>query len=156
MNEIEKAFRQVEKTQEIDPNLPEALNMKGWLYLEKQEYKKAIAVFEEAGKVPGNESETLSGLGMIYGRMGDMESAGKYLNRLLDLQKEMPGISFYFKIGLVYNEMGDTDNMFLYLNKSLEAGETELNFLDCFIFLKKYHSDPRYIEIKEKGGFPDA
>ncbi len=156
MNEIEKAFQQVEKMQEIDPNYQEALNLKGLLYLEKKEYKKAIAVFEEAGKIHGNESDTLSGLGMIYARMGDMESARKYLNRLLDLQKEKPGISFYFKIGMVYSEMGDTDNMFLCLNKSLETGEAEMSFLDCHIFLKKYRSDPRYIELNKKLGFPDT
>lgn len=157
MNEIEKAFRQVEKTQKIDPNFTEALNLKGWLYLEKQEYKKAIAIFEEAGKVPGNEPDALSGLGMIYGRMGDMESAGKYLNRLLDLQKKMQGISIFYKIGLVYSEMGDTDNMFLYFNKSFEAGEGEVNFMNSLIFLKKYHSDPRYIELNRKmGGSSDT
>ncbi|MEN8799153.1 MAG: hypothetical protein ABF293_07905 [Flavobacteriaceae bacterium] len=83
-------------------------------------------------------------------------SAGneKYLNLLLqDYQNENSGSPAWF-LALYYAHIGDDDKTFEWLQKSYEAHEVEMTWLKEEPLLRPLRSDPRYIDLYDKVGFP--
>jgi Tfp pilus assembly protein PilF len=151
---IEPARKQLEKTLRISPGFPEAVNLMGWIYLQKKEYQKARELFEDARKIPGNEPESVSGLARLYARSGETAKAAEYLDILLDIEKNMPDISISIFIASVYADLKDFENMMLYLEKCIENREAHILVMHNGPAFDPYRSDPGFSRLIKKIGLP--
>lgn len=85
---------------------------KGWDYIEKGEYDKAISFFNNM-KVKEN---SYLGLSSAYFKKGEYNKALDYLNK--SLENKSDNIMFlYERLGMVYYKLDDCNNSLYYFNK---------------------------------------
>lgn len=86
---------------------PRALDLLAGYYEDKQQYSKALPLFDAALKIAPDRVEALVGRGNVLRLMGEFEEAVKALTRALELDEKDPEIPY--RIGLTNLDMGEAD-----------------------------------------------
>ncbi len=83
---VQKAKYNAEKSLEIEPGLIEGHIALGWFhYLCELDYEDAIAEFQYVLKFQPNNTDALSGIGLVNRRQGNFQKAVNYLKKTLDI-----------------------------------------------------------------------
>jgi serine/threonine protein kinase/Tfp pilus assembly protein PilF len=83
---VKKAKYNAEKSLEIEPGLIEGHIALGWYhYLCELDYENAIAEFQYVLKFQPNNTDALSGIGLVNRRQGNFRKAFNYLKKALDI-----------------------------------------------------------------------
>ena len=68
------------------------------------------------------------------------------------LKKTGTGEKAAFNIAILYAVMDKLDEMYHYLKKSAENMDNSVTYILVYPSFKKYHQDPRFVEIVKKIG----
>ena len=150
---LKEASDVLDKLFEISPQFPDALSLKGFVCQLLGDYEKAEELFNMVQKIPGFEMSAYSYLCGLLITMNQPQKAKQYLEKLLEAEKTKPGQEIYYNLAYVYGYLNEPDKMFHYLNKSVESKEILVLYLLGQPSFKKYHSDPRFVELVKKIGF---
>lgn len=97
VEEYDKSALYIDKTLSINSKNKSALNTKGLLLTNRQEYKQAIAIFKELIKIDNSNSMFYNNLGHTYLLEENILEAEKSLNKSISLDQEN---------GYAYNNLG--------------------------------------------------
>ncbi len=151
---LEEAEVELGKVLDMDPNFGLANFYLGYIYVQKKEYKKALASFQKGVKFTGGLPWAVGWVGFTYAVIGDTEKADKVLHDLLELSKER--YIHPTSIGAVYLGFGDRDKVYEWYNKACEERDPFMPFLDAYQTSpeheKSFRSDPRFKELLKKIG----
>lgn len=85
---------------------------------------------------------------------GNIEAAEKYVEEIKNKYKEEASGSPAWFLALYYASIGDHDTALIWLENSYERHEMEMIWLREELPLKPLRTDPRYLELYNKVGFP--
>jgi TolB-like protein/Tfp pilus assembly protein PilF len=149
---IKESSIQLDKLFEITPHFPDALALRGLAHQMMGEYKKALDLFMKVQKIPGFEFVADGYLGSLFLKMNHTAKAEKYLEKLLSTDIKGNGQNISFAIASIYANMDKQDEMFHYLKRSAENRDNSATYILVYPHFKKYHQDPRFVEIVKKIG----
>ncbi|MFC2103253.1 adenylate/guanylate cyclase domain-containing protein [Bacteroidota bacterium] len=147
----DEALEQLNNALEIEPEFRSAIETKGWCYLQKSDYKKAIKTFKEYQGKTGDSLKGQTGLGFAYAISGDLEKAHECLNKIKEREKRDKDVDLEMDYVIVYAGIKDYDKVFYHMAKSLESGNVAF-FLRTHFFAKDIRKDPRFDELISKAG----
>lgn len=137
------AMEQLSKTLEMDPNFVHAHILLGKVYVQRGMYEKAIAEFQKAINLEGEESPYSRGLlGYAYAVMGNKDGAVKILKELKALSKRRYVPSY--NIAEIKAGLGWNDQAFKWLEKAYEQRDGAMVWLKVEPALDSLRSDPRF------------
>jgi len=120
----------------------------GVINREKGLYQDSVRAFLTVGDHP----HALGHMGNAYARWGRVTEARALIPRLQDhIHKN--GIGTY-EISLIYAGLGDKDSAFEWLEKASVVRDKGLTFLKVDPCLDPLRSDPRFLELLRRVGFP--
>jgi len=149
IKEFDKALEQLDKTIALDPNFRSAIHSKGFTYLWMGEYQKAIDTFTEYKNKISDPLKGVTGLGAVYGFMGEIEEAKKCIKILNKRVQRDKGLTLNGDYIVIYNSMGDFDKAFEHLENSI-VNEESIFFVRFSPFFEKLRCDERYNKLIEK------
>ncbi len=85
--DLDKAIYYLNNAMHLDPKHIESYNNLGTAYGIKQQYDKALEVFESALKVAPDNQEVLSNLSITYQRLGNQEKAAAFAKRAQEVKE---------------------------------------------------------------------
>jgi len=136
--QYERAVEQLRKTLEVDEHFGVARLYLGYAYLQQPGREaEAVAEFQKARDLMGEDPETLSALGHAYAAAGRRAEAQKILEQLRE-RAARAYVSPYF-VAAVYAGLGESDRAFEWLEKSYADRHPGM------ILLK---SDPRFDALR--------
>jgi len=110
----------------IDSAHMETQHKLAMLYLQKQMYGAAAALFKRLGET-SQDAVHYSHLGLALYQQSDYEEAKKAYQKAVDLDKSRP--QRFVSLAQVYRALGQLSNAVIALNKALEIDEDNLNFI---------------------------
>jgi len=149
---LKDSLNQLDNLFEIRPHFPDALALRVIVYQQMGDYVKAMDLFNEVQKIPGFEAEAYGCLGNLYFDLNQPEKVNEYLEKLLKAEQKAYHRNIAFHIAILYAQMDKTVEMFHFLNKSVENKENRIVFIQWYPTLRKYHLDPRFVELVKKIG----
>jgi tetratricopeptide (TPR) repeat protein len=152
--QYDRALEQFQKALEIEPNFAEPHRGLGVAYTQKGMYAEAIAEMQKMVDLTGGGPRAISSLGWAYGVSGQREAALKVLHTLQERAKQAPVDPMDF--ARVYKGLGEKDHTIEWLQKAYEerAGPWQLIWLKVDRTHDFLRSDPRFVELLKKLGFP--
>jgi serine/threonine protein kinase/Tfp pilus assembly protein PilF len=84
----EKATEELNKALNLDPNLPDALDMAGYFYLDLKNFEKAIEYFKRYVSVLPGQPNPLDSLAEAYFRMGKIDEAAENYKKALGVKPD--------------------------------------------------------------------
>ena len=114
---------------------------------------EALASLEEASRL----SESLNvhaSLAHAQARFGQEARARDFLATLKERSRKSYVPSYYF--ALVYTGLGDAEDAFEWLERAYQERSTVLAYLRIDPRLAPLRSDPRYLELVRRIGFPSG
>ena len=138
----EEAVRYTLKLKQESPDLYKFPNLLGHALLMLDRPEEAALAFREA--------QSLASEALLAARTGNRDLA---LVKLAELQKR-DGDSSNFQYGLIYAQLGDEDAAFAALDRAWEHRDTGLLDVKVNPYLDPLRSDPRYVALVKKVGFP--
>jgi tetratricopeptide (TPR) repeat protein len=116
---IEKCLDDINKTLEIDQNLPEAQIALGFYYYYcKREFEKALEHFGLAAKEDPENYQPLFYMAMVYRKMGDWEKSQILLRKVIRLN---PQEALYLtNIGISYAYLHNYDSALIFHQKAID------------------------------------
>ena len=114
----------LEKDLPESPELAEARNMLGTVYMAKEDFQTAVSVLEKSAFDIMNRTPhlALGNLGLAYHRLGKREKALEVLRA--SVAKQPRFCVGYLRMGEIFVEQGDFENAEKALSRSLDADET--------------------------------
>jgi serine/threonine-protein kinase len=148
------AMQQLKSDIELDPNFWFDHCYLGRTYEAKGQMVEAIAEFQRALAIDNENPEIWSGLGHAYALSGNRKEAEKVLEHLKE-----PSARTYlapYSIAIVYAGLGDKDQVFSWLDRAYKERSYFLAvYLTTDSRLDGLHADPRFVELKQRVGFPE-
>jgi len=149
----ERAIEQFRRVIELNPNLLIAYSFLAEAYVEKGDFRSAIATIENASRAP-NDHFMLTTLAYAYGRAGERHKALEILSELekQSSQEYKPA----FHIAQIYLGLGDNEQALASLEE-VRAGEDRSAWLLWSGVDPKFdplRSDPRFQELLRRIGLP--
>ncbi|MGA9769558.1 MAG: tetratricopeptide repeat protein [Blastocatellia bacterium] len=143
----DQAIEQFGKMAEIDPCFSWNHTWTGLAYMEKGDYTRAIAEFQQEKK-PWEQG--VWGLGMTYARSGKQNEARRILSRFQEFthQRYVSPSAFI----LIYTALGEKDLAFAWLERAYEARDFDLGVLKVDPKLDPLRSDPRFTDLLRRVG----
>jgi hypothetical protein len=121
-----------------------------------RKYPEAIEEFKTYGKLSGDPM--FGGFGEAldngFGSDGWPAALRKGIELMQAQQKSMPDYVFAFYLAKLYAELGEKDRAFESLELAYKKHDVWLIGLRTDFALDSLRSDPRYIELVRKIGFP--
>ncbi len=149
------ALRELQETQNIDPNFTLGLALKGAVYRESGEYDKYLDNWLSASPLEGVDLSQgeISALRTVYAAKGLKGYEIAYADLL---QQKMRGkyVSPLF-VAMHYSIAGETDLAIEWLEKAFADRSSWLVELKVDPAWKNLHSDPRYHDLIKRIGFPE-
>jgi TolB-like protein/DNA-binding winged helix-turn-helix (wHTH) protein/Tfp pilus assembly protein PilF len=130
----EKAFARLDKTLELEPESPRALEIAGDLYAEVGEYERAQDFFRRAG----NRVSVVC----AKAQSGAREEARRALEEIV-----RRGAATEYELAAVHASLGATDEAFAFLERAYAARTSELMFLGYDWRIRPLETDPRHREL---------
>ena len=115
------AFRVIDQALELEPNNAQALNGKGWIFLQQENYKDALIWIDKALETNPNLVHALHNKGLILFELGNIEGSKIWFDRAI----AEPGYK---------EEILDTDSILNNLGRRLFESE---NYLDSLFWFDK-------------------
>jgi len=144
------ALKQVERLLDIYPQLRVALELKGWCYGAKGDWKKAAEIFEEVHRLIKHPLKGLTPLGCAYALLGDSEKALECIRKIEQRQVKEPELVLDADLAMIWWSLREKDKAFHYLFQCVEKRMGPVAILIDLPFLKGVSDDPRYQLLKEK------
>ena len=145
----DESIEQFKQSRELDDTFPAAFTV-GLPYEQKAMYDEAIAAFQTAAVLSGNEPGAVGCLGHAYAIAGRTREAVEVLNTLEQLSRERY-ISSYDR-AVICCGLGDIDQAFAYLTMAYEEKNQDLTVAHVDPRLDRLRSDARFTELLAKIG----
>lgn len=121
LGETQKALVCYERAARLAPRDPSVWNALGLLYAQAGEPRKGVAALRRGLRLRPDDPGILLNLSTVYGRdLEDLDRAGRYALRLLELQPENAGA--HHNLGLIYWAAGEVREAQTHLKRALELG----------------------------------
>jgi TolB-like protein/Tfp pilus assembly protein PilF len=149
--DYDKAIVQGQKALEIDPNYPAAYVMLGQWYWNAGMDEKAVEMYARLKELSGGDAAMLPDTKRAFATGG----RAAVMRSLIELQSNpaTPGYS-PSDVAQLYSSLGDKDKAFFWLNKAYEERAVTLIYLKVDPAFDPLRSDPRYVELVRRIGFP--
>ena len=147
---IEQTLLQLDNLFTIAPYFPDAISLRGFSNQVLGNLDEAEKLFVELSEIPGYGLQSIGALGGLECKRGNIVQAEKYLEKLLEAEKDNIENGILAQIAFMYLNMDKPDQMFHYFGKSLAQKDTYLIYLRCNPQFRKYRDDPRYEELLKK------
>jgi eukaryotic-like serine/threonine-protein kinase len=149
---FDDAIAQSQETLKIVPNFVQAHAVMAQAYAGKNMLKEALEANAHHAELSHNWPFARAIDGYLRGRLGGRKSALRTIEELTQISRHgyVPAITF----AMVYVGIGDKDHAFAWLNKAYDERFTRLAYVRQESFWDPLRSDPRYIELIRKMGFP--
>lgn len=150
--QYDRAIEPCRKALDLDPNFALAHNWLGQAYERKGNYEKAIIEFNKALSLSEESSETKALLAHVHAVSGNKRQARNILNELTE-QSKYRYVSPYH-IATIYAGLGDQDRALKWLDEAYQDRQNNLIFLNYDARMDDLRSNPRFLELLKKVGFP--
>ena len=149
--DYDRALEQFNKTLELDPDFPAALQYLPLVYAHKGMYAEAIAQIEER---PETRVIDITGTpGYVYAMAGRTREAREILEKLKQLREKeyiTPVAIAYVYIGL-----GEKDEASAWLGKGYEDRAFQMQMLNVDPRWDSLREDPRFVGLMRRVGLPE-
>jgi serine/threonine protein kinase/tetratricopeptide (TPR) repeat protein len=148
--EYDQSVEQIEKALEFDPNFILALNLYGYIYWIRGQYKDTLAMWGKMHDITGRKE-----LSEKFFAVGD--DLMQAMRTWLELS-ETPGASFCLRpttYSFVYLVLEDMDMAFHWLEKAYTERDTAIVFINMDPSFDYLRSDPRFQDMLRQMNFPD-
>jgi tetratricopeptide (TPR) repeat protein len=155
-HQFEKAIETFEKMIVEEPNFGRAHTGLAIAYSGSHQYAKAIQEFKTGAELEGDKSAAVLAAALDSGFRSGGWPGGlrKAIETLIAQRKANAGYISPFKIAGLFADLGDSDHAFEWLNTAYQEHDFSMESLRTDFTLDSLHSDPRYIELAHKIGFP--
>jgi adenylate cyclase len=137
----------------LDPDFVDAHVLFGVTLVQKKLYEEAIAEFQKAKALTGDNPDILGLLGYGYGMAGMKAEARDALQELDKLPRQHRYVAPSSKVW-VYIGLGETNRAFEWLEKAYEERLWQLGFLAADPLFDPLRSDPRYTDLLRRMNLP--
>ena len=144
------ALKQVEFLLDMHPQMRIALELKGWCYGAKGDWKKATEIFEEVHRSIKHPLKGLAPLGCAYANSGETEKALECIRKIEQWQSEEPGVVADADLAMIWLSLGETDRAFHHLFQCVDKRMGPVAIIIEHPMFKVPADDPRYKLLKEK------
>lgn len=144
------AKQRLQRTLEMEPNFLSAHVKLGWVYEQQGRYEEAIAQFNSALALSGDEDNIIGLLGNSYALSRQRVAAKVIINKLI-AQSKQRYISPYW-IAVIYACLEEKDNAFQWLNEAVKERSGGLVWLKVEPKLDGLRADPRFNELLRELG----
>ena len=144
------ALKQAELLLDMHPQMRIALELKGWCYGTKGDWKRATEIFEEVHKLIKHPLKGLTPLGCAYAHLGEVEKALECIRKIEQWQTEEPGVVVDADLAMVWLSLGEMDKAFYHLFQCVEKGIGPVAIIIEHPMFKVPADDPRFKLLKEK------
>jgi DNA-binding winged helix-turn-helix (wHTH) protein/Tfp pilus assembly protein PilF len=152
--EYEQAAAEAETLVQMDPTFPGAHRICGAVNVQRKAYDEAIAAFDRANVLSGNELSTwaLAHLAYGYAAAGRDAEACELLDHLERRSKETYGSPYLF--ALIHTSLRSIETAFEWLERGYAEKNPMLAFLRVDPLLDALRSFPRFQSLIERMKFP--
>ena len=150
--QYDQAVEQLKRGLELNPNFWGAHWLLGDTYERKGMYGEAILELKLAVNLSSNNPGTLGSLGYTYALNGQREEALTLREQLKTLAKERY-VSPY-NMALISIGLGEAEQVFEWLERAYEERSRSLIWLNVEARCDSLRSDPRFMTLIERIGFP--
>jgi len=144
------ALKQVEFLLDMHPQMRIALELKGWCYGAKGDWKKAAEIFEEVHRSIKHPLKGLAPLGCAYANLGEVEKASECIRKIEQWQSEEPGVVVDADLAMIWLSLGEMDKAFHHLFQCVDKRMGPVAIIIEHPMFKVPADDPRYKLLKEK------
>ncbi|HKP85988.1 MAG TPA: protein kinase, partial [Blastocatellia bacterium] len=142
---FDEAEEQCLKALDMYPNFAVGHRRLGQIYEQKRMYAQAVAEFEKALKLVGDDTETMSVMGHTYAAWGKRTDAEVSLEALKELSKRIY-VSPY-SLARVHAGLGQNDDAFEWLEKVHQERHGILVYIKVEPVFESLSSDPRFHDL---------
>jgi serine/threonine protein kinase/tetratricopeptide (TPR) repeat protein len=155
-HQFEKAIEIFERMIVEEPNFGRAHTGLAIAYWGSHQYAKAIQEYKTGAELEGDKSAAVFAAALDSGFRSGGWPGGlrKAAEALIAQRKANAGYISPFKIAGLFADLGDRDHAFEWLNTAYQEHDFFMESLRTDFTLDSLHSDPRYIELLHKVGFP--
>ncbi|MFY9555001.1 MAG: protein kinase [Blastocatellia bacterium] len=146
----DEAIEQYLKTIDLDEGFGLAHRRLGQTYEQNQMYTQAVAEFQKAVALSGEDVELLSARGHFYAMIGEADKAHEVLTQLNALARYRYVPSYL--VARIYLGFGENDRVFECLNKACDERYGYLAYLRVEPIFDRIRSDPRFEELVQRVG----
>ncbi len=129
MKEVDSAMENFLQVVAIYPDIEGLHRSLGMLYIEREEYEKAVKHLEKA-LLEQELFDVVNNLGTAYIGTGEYEQAEKYLQRALELQPESP--ICHKNLAVLYRKMKDEDSAIFHFEKYIDLHPEDMDTLQTY------------------------
>jgi len=149
----DNATEQLRYTLELDPNFLRAYYWLGLSYVQVAMFEEAIAEFQKAINLSGENPEYLAALGYAYATEGSRDEAEKVLNQL----KKLSNLRYVspHDIAMIYASLHEIEQAFIWLEKAFEERAARTHSLKVDPVFDSLRSDPRFQDLLRRMNFPE-
>lgn len=144
------ALKQVEVLLDMYPQMRIALELKGWCYGAKGDWKKAAEFFEEVRLLVKHPLKGFTPLGCAYANSGETEKAMECIRKIEEWQATDPGVVVDADLAMIWISLGDMDRAFYHLFRCVDKRIGPAAMIIEHPAFKVPHDDPRFFELKKK------
>src|SRR5262245_28806100 len=148
--DYDAAIAQYKSAIELDARFAVAHRRLGQVYEQKHMYREALACFQTAEELAGEDLELLSARCHLYGGLGERAKAEAALEELQTTSKRKYVPAYLVARG--YAGMGETDLVFEWLEKAYVERYGYLTYLNVEPIFDDVRSDPRFVELVHRVG----
>lgn len=150
--EFDPAISVLRKALEVDPNHFLLHFRLGLVYAQKRLAKEAVAAMQQAVRLSGRSTETLTGLAHAYAASGKKTEAQRILDDLV--QPGNPYVSPY-DMARAYAMLGDKAHVFQWLHKAYDEHNPDLIELKTEPCFEIFHAHPEFQKLTSRIGWAD-
>ena len=149
--QYEETVSQLRSNLELDETYYRTYYNLGRCYLQQGRFGGAVAAFEKALQLSGNNPYLLACLGRAQGAAGNREPAEQLL-REFSKQDTTQYVSPANRV-LIYRGLGDDDQVFVWLEEAYKERSSMLSWLKVDPDFEPLRDDPRFGDLLAKVGF---
>jgi len=150
--QYDRAIAQLQSTLEMDPTYELPHLVVGQAYGQKGNYSLAIPELEKAVELSHRTPLMLSALAHGYARSGNRKAAEALLTELQTKSTSQYVSPYYFAV--VYVGLGKNEQAIDWIEKAFADRSNGLVFLQMEPELDPLRSNPRFLDLQQKLGFP--
>ncbi|MEO8514540.1 MAG: adenylate/guanylate cyclase domain-containing protein [Ignavibacteria bacterium] len=144
------ALKQCELLLDMYPQMRAALELKGWCFGAKGDWKKAAEIFEEVRLQIKHPLKGFTPLGCAYANSGETEKALECIGKIEEWQAEEPGVVVDADLAMIWLSLGDMDRAFYHLFQCAEKRIGPVAIIIEHPAFKVPRDDHRFHLLKEK------
>ena len=146
--DFDRAIQQLQKTLDLEPGFPAALQTLVIAYAQKGQHDLALTKIQEI-----QEDTSLATAGQVYALAGRKDDAMRVIEKLerRSQQGYVPATTFAF----IYAELGDKEKAIAYLEKGYEERGFQIQFLKVDPRWDTLRNDPRFADLMRRVGLPE-